>query len=133
MFMRRLLIVASFLVLSGCNSISSFVPSFWDDNQSRSIITARQLVVNIDCGQPQAPQAVAIKAELQWFDLYSESKGQAQADVRELIAPWYQTVSEWADRATKEEPSSGYCKLKKGILTTQAEKASKAVLGRFAL
>jgi hypothetical protein len=128
--MRRLVIITSLLFLSACQSVdlSTVVPSFWDDNQSRSIITAYQLAVNMDCKEPQAAQAQKIVLELQWFQLYSESKGFMQKDVINLIQPMQATAKEWADR---ENPSEGYCKLKKQIMITQAKTASSAVLGRF--
>ena len=128
--MKKILLSISLLLLTACNSvdISRVVPSFWDDNQSRSIITAYQLAVNLDCREPQAAQAHKIATELQWFQLYSESKGFLQKDVLELIQPWQTTVKEWAER---ENPSEGYCKLKKNIVIQQAKIASKAVLGRF--
>jgi len=127
---KILLSISMLLFLTACNTvdISRVVPSFWDDNQSRSIITAYQLVVNLDCREPQAAQANKIATELQWFQLYSESKGFLQKDVLELIQPWHSTVKEWAER---ENPSEGYCKLKKNIVIQQAKIASKAVLGRF--
>ena len=130
--MQKIIAILSFLVLAGCNAtVATFVPSFWDDNQSRSIITARQLVVNINCDDAQNFQAVQIQKELQWFELYSESKGYLQHDVLELIAPMQKTVTEWADRSREKEPSAAYCRIKKDILVKQAELASKAVLGRF--
>ena len=130
--MQKVIAVLSFFVLAGCNAtVATFVPSFWDDNQSRSIITARQLVVNINCDDAQNFQAVQIQKELQWFELYSESKGYLQHDVLELIAPMQKTVTEWADRSREKEPSAAYCRIKKDILVKQAELASKAVLGRF--
>jgi hypothetical protein len=82
----------------------------------------------LDCKQPQAAQAQKIVLELQWFQLYSESKGMLQKDVIKLIDPMQTTAREWADR---ENPSEGYCKLKKQIMTTQAKAAASAVLGRF--
>ena len=128
--MKRIIAVLALLTLSACNSIdvSTVVPSFWDDNQSRSIINTYQLVVNIDCKEVQSVQAQAIVRELQWFQLYSESKGMLQKDVLHLIEPMQGTAKEWAER---ENPSEGYCKLKKNIMTTQARTASSAVLGRF--
>jgi len=130
--MQKVIAVLSFLVLAGCNAtVATFVPSFWDDNQSRSIITARQLIVNINCEDTQNFQATQIQKELQWFELYSESKGYLQHDVLELIAPMQKTVTEWADRSREKEPSAAYCRIKKDILVKQAELASKAVLGRF--
>lgn len=128
--MKKIIAIFSLLTLSACNSVdvSSVVPSFWDDNQSRSIINSYQLVINIDCLQPQAAQAQKIVHELQWFQLYSESKGFLQKDVLKLIEPMQTTSKEWADR---ENPSEGYCKIKKQIMTTQAKAAASAVLGRF--
>lgn len=128
--MKKILVSLSMLFLASCNSIdvSSVVPSFWDDNQSRSIVTAYQLAVNLDCKQPQAAQAQKIVSELQWFQLYSESKGFMQKDVIKLIQPMQSTATEWAER---ENPSEAYCRIKKQIMTTQASMASKAVLGRF--
>ena len=128
--MKRIIAVLALLTLSACNSIdvSTVVPSFWDDNQSRSIINTYQLAVNVDCKESQAAQAQAIVHELQWFQLYSESKGMLQKDVLKLIEPMQATAKEWVDR---ESPSEGYCKIKKNIMITQAKKASSAVLGRF--
>lgn len=130
--MKKIAAILSLILLTGCNaSIATFVPSFWDDNQSRSIITARQLIVNIDCADLQYFQAVQIQRELQWFQLYSESKGYLQKDVLELISPMQTTVGEWVDRSKERDPSAGYCNIKKKILQSQSEMASKAVLGRF--
>jgi hypothetical protein len=128
--MQKLLYALALVSLTACQSVdvSSVVPSFWDDNQSRSIITAYQQAVNLDCKEPQAAQAQKIVLELQWFQLYSESKGFMQKDVINLIQPMQATAKEWADR---ENPSEGYCKLKKQIMITQAKTASSAVLGRF--
>jgi hypothetical protein len=78
--------------------------------------------------EPTQQQAQAIQFELQWFQLYSESKGFMQKDVLNLIAPMQKTVGEWAE---KDKSSPAYCKLKKQIVVKQAETASKAVLGRF--
>ena len=128
--MRKIILALTLLSLTACNTVdvSSVVPSFWDDNQSRSIITSYQLAVNVDCDKPQQPQAKAIQSELQWFELYSRSKGMLQKDVLNLIDPMQKTVNEWVE---KDKSSPAYCKLKKQIVVKQAETASKAVLGRF--
>jgi hypothetical protein len=128
--MKKIIALFGLLTLSACNSIdvSTVVPSFWDDNQSRSIITTYQLAVNVDCEKLTQVQTKAIQYELQWFQLYSESKGMLQKDVLELIAPMQKTVAEWGE---KDKSSPAYCKLKKQIVVKQAETASKAVLGRF--
>lgn len=130
--MKQFLAVLSLLLLTACNTtVATFVPSFWDDNQSRSIINTYQLTKHIDCDIPQNTQAQQIQRELEWFQLYSESKGFLQKDVLQLIAPMQKTVTEWADRSRDKDPSPAYCKIKRELLQTQAELASKAVLGRF--
>jgi hypothetical protein len=128
--MKKIIAVLALLTLSACNTVdvSTVVPSFWDDNQSRSIINTYQLAVNFDCKEVQSVQAQAIVKELQWFQLYSESKGFLQKDVLKLIEPMQTTAKEWSDR---EAPSEGYCKLKKQIMVTQSKTAASAVLGRF--
>lgn len=126
--MQKIIALIALLTLTACNTVADYVPSFWDDNQSRSIVTAYQLVVNVDCDKPTQPQAKAIQYELQWFELYSRSKGMLQKDVLNLIEPMQKTVAEWVE---KDKSSPVYCKLKKQIITKQAETASKAVLGRF--
>lgn len=128
--MKKIIAVLALIMLSACSSVdvSSVVPSFWDDNQSRSIINTYQLAVNIDCKEVQSIQAQAIVRELQWFQLYSESKGFLQKDVLKLIEPMQTTAREWVDR---EAPSEAYCKIKKNIITAQARAAAAAVLGRF--
>lgn len=125
--MRKLFILAA-IALTGCSTIQSWIPSFWDDNQSRSIITARQQIENIDCALPQQPQVLAIHRELQWFTMYSESKGALQRDVMRLTEPMTETTGAWLKRG---EGSTAYCELKKRVLTQQAHRAAAAVLGRY--
>lgn len=130
--MKTLVIsLVAVLALSGCAQLKSWVPSFWDDNQSRAIIDVRQAVVEIDCGQPQLAQAGRLAQRLQWFELYSESKGWRQADVLRVIKPMQQTVAEWQTRSQQAEPSKTYCEIKKKLLTHQSQRAAEAVLGRF--
>lgn len=129
--MKKIIALSLFLFTTGCNSIdmSTVIPSFWDDNQSRSIVTVYQLASNINCDElPTNLQVKRIVDELQWFQLYSESKGMLQKDVLNLVQPMQKTVIEWA---AKDKSSNSYCKIKKQIVTEQAKMASKAVLGRF--
>jgi hypothetical protein len=117
--------------LTGCASIKEMVPSFSDSNQSAKIIDVRQSVVLLDCKQDHAPQVKRIKDNLQWFELYSESKGWRQQDVIKLIKPIQSTTDDFYKRSLEKQGSEGYCEIKKKILTTQTEKAASAILGRF--
>jgi hypothetical protein len=130
--MKKLIaILAVSLSVTGCASIQSMIPSFWDDNQSRAIVDVRQSVVQLDCEKEHAPQVKRIKDNLQWFQLYSDSKGKRQQDVLKLVAPMQETVDDFYKRSLDKQGSTSYCEIKKKILTTQTEKAAAAILGRF--
>jgi hypothetical protein len=111
--------------------VQSWVPSFWDDNQSAKIVDVRLAVDRLDCSQPQLAQISVIRDDLRWFELYSTSKGQLQKDVLRLIAPMQLTVEDMYTRNTGGTASKTYCELKKQIMTQQAERAASAVLGRW--
>lgn len=117
--------------LTGCASIKEMIPSFSDVNQSSKIIDVRQSVAQLDCNQDHAPQVKRIKDNLQWFELYSESKGWRQNDVIQLIKPIQATTDDFYKRSLDKQGSVGYCEIKKKILTSQTEKAATAILGRF--
>jgi len=128
----RYLAVALILCLTGCASIKEMIPSFQDVNQSAKIIDVRQSVAQLDCKQPHAPQVKQIKDNLEWFELYSTSKGERQNDVLRLIKPMQETVDDFYKRSTSEKQGSDtYCEIKKKLMTTQAERAASVVLGRF--
>jgi lipid A disaccharide synthetase len=114
-------------VLAGC----AVIPSFWDDNQSSRIVDIQQQVVRIDCAGDQLAQAQAILSDIQWFELYSTSKGSRQSDVLRLLEPMKQTVTDWQKRSQDGGGSVVYCRIKKQLLEQQAATASRAVLGRF--
>lgn len=123
------------LTLQGCaalSTVSGYIPSFWDDNQSAKIVDIRQSVERISC-EPgtQLTDAVQLQTDIQWFRLYSESKGSRQKDVLRIIAPMEETVDDWAKRSGNKEGSTTYCGLKKKTLQLQASRAAESILGRF--
>lgn len=131
--MLKLIILSAALLLTGCAQFMSYIPSFWDDNQSHKIVDLRLNIERIDCAQPQKAQVSRVRDDLEWFRLYSESKGARQQDVLKLTAPMAETAEEWFRRVSVEgyRENPVYCSLKKKIMTEQAARASKAVLGRF--
>lgn len=129
--MKKFLLALSFVSLTGCSTIVGFIPSFWDDNQSAKITDVRQKVENIDCKVPQLAQATDILSNIQWFELYSKSKGTRQSDVLRIVAPMKETVTDWSNRSAVKEGSEAYCNLKKRTLKLQAERAATAILGRY--
>jgi hypothetical protein len=120
------LIVA--VLLTGCATVQSWIPSFWDDNQSAYIIDARLSVERISCAEAQIPQVQRLSEDLRRFQLYSEAKGTLQQDVLRVIEPMQSTVKEWRDRG---EGSRVYCEIKKRLLSQQGERASRVILGRW--
>ena len=129
--LKNTLVLVSFLALTGCASAYKYIPSFWDDNQSARIIDVRQKIHNIDCTKPQLPQADAIAKDIQWFRLYSDSKGRLQQDVLKLVEPMEQTAVDWAKRSATQEGSKTYCEIKKKVLVGQIDRAAGSVLGRW--
>ena len=126
--MRKLTVILV-LLLTGCANIQSWVPSFWDDNQSAKIIDVRVHIERVDCASPI--QGVSrVRDDLAWFALYSESKGMLQKDVIRLITPMQATVEEWHAR-TAQGSSVTYCELKKSVMRQQAQRVAAAVLGRW--
>ncbi len=119
------------LALTGCASITSLIPSFWDPNQSARITDVRLRVDQINCEQAQLPQALQIQSDLRWFELYSESKGSRQQDVIRVIQPMQESVTDWVKRSTDGQGSKTYCEIKKKLLQTQAKSAAAAIQGRF--
>lgn len=126
--MKYIIAVIVAVSLTGCATVSTWIPSFWDDNQSHYIVQARLSIEQIQCDQPQQPQTQRLAEDLRRFELYSQAKGSLQKDVLRVIEPMQTTVKEWRDRG---EGSKTYCEIKKRILTQQGERASKVILGRW--
>ena len=129
--MKRILLITAVVLLSGCASVQNWIPSFWDDNQSAKITDVRLTVDRIDCTRDQLAQAVQLRDQLRWFELYSVSKGALQRDVIKLIAPIQATTEDWYKRSLDAQGSVGYCTIKKKILEQQTARAAKGILGRW--
>lgn len=127
----RLIALAFVLTLSGCATVQSWIPSFWDDNQSAKAVDIRYSVEVLDCSKPHLPQVERIEKDILWFQLYSESKGWRQQDVLKLVKPLQETVTDFVKRSKAGEGTETYCNIKKKIMQTQSKRAAEAVLGRF--
>ena len=132
--MKRLVLIGMVALLQGCatfsfQNIKDQIPSFWDDNQSRSVIDIRQSVEKLNCKESHAPQVKVIKDNIQWFVLYSESKG--TKDVLTLVRPMESTVDDFYKRSLEKQGTEIYCDIKKKILITQSSTVAKTVIGRF--
>ena len=130
--MKKLIAALAVVVqLSGCSTVIGWIPSFSDGNQSSKITDIRTRIELIDCSQAQLPQALAIRTDIMWFNLYSESKGSRQQDVVRLVEPMKETVDDWVKRSQDNQGSVAYCEIKKKLLQRQASTAASAILGRF--
>jgi len=129
--MRTLAILTISLTLTGCATVQNWIPSFWDDNQSARIVDVRLKAERLDCDQEHLPQVSAMRDDLEWFRLYSESKGYLQKDVMRITAPIQETVEDFYKRSITQQGSKTYCEMKKKIMVEQSRKAAAAILGRW--
>jgi hypothetical protein len=127
----KTLILAVVFMLTGCAQIQTWMPSFWDANQSARITDVQLAVDRLDCAGDQLTQVSRIRDDLRWFELYSTSKGTVQQDVLRLIAPMQQTVEDMHKRNTEGRGTVTYCELKKRIMQTQARRAADGIQGRW--
>ena len=133
--MKIIVAMAVAVTLSGCSVLQkgvNIIPSFWDDNQSAKIVDIRQSIEQITC-EPgtQLADAQTILDHVQWFQLYSQSKGSRQKDVLAIIQPMEETLRDWHKRSQAKEGSVAYCKSKQMILRQQSNRAAESILGRF--
>jgi hypothetical protein len=123
----RIITVLLALALTGCAGV---LPSFWDDNQSARIVDVRLAVARVDCANALVGVA-RVRDDIEWFKLYSHSKGALQKDVLAVVEPMSETAEDWYTRTLGGTASKTYCELKKSIMQQQAARAASAVLGRW--
>ena len=119
------------VMISGCATVSTWIPSFWDDNQSARIADVRLGIDRLNCAGDQLAQITRIRDDLRWFELYSISKGTLQKDVIKLIAPMQATVEDMYTRNSRGQGSVVYCELKRTVMQQQAQRAAAGILGRW--
>jgi hypothetical protein len=118
-------------MLTGCAGVQTWIPSFWDANQSSRITDVQLAVDRLDCAGDQLAQVTRIRDDLRWFELYSVSKGSVQQDVIKLIQPMQQTVEDMHKRNTEGRGTVTYCELKRRIMQQQAARAASGIQGRW--
>ena len=127
--MKRLLAVCAFFALTGCASIMEYIPSSWDVNQAKVITDIQLQVRHFDCKADLAPQVNKLAQDVEWFDIYSQTK--PTRDINKLTGTIKDTVKELQERVAKGPVSPLYCDLKKKIIQQQADILAKSVQGRF--
>jgi hypothetical protein len=123
--MKKLVALLALASLTAC----SMIPSRWDPNESRSITDLQFTTRHFDCSGSVLAQATLLQQQVEWFDIYTGTKG--TADMRDLTKTLDETVKELVDRSSKGPVSPMYCDLKKKVLIQQADIIGKAVQGRF--
>lgn len=126
--MKRLAVILTLTTLVGCSSLGPW-PSKWDVNQAKVTTDLRQTTHNFDCKGNITEQLTVLNLQLQWFDLYAESK--STKDVASLTDTMKATAKEFAERANKGPVSPLYCDLKRKLMMQQADIIAKTVQGRF--
>jgi hypothetical protein len=127
--MKTLISILVAVSLVGCSSIMELIPSRWDVNQAKVVTDLRQTAINFDCKLDQQSQLITLANQVQWFDLYAESKG--TKDVAKLTKTLSTTVNEFKDRLNKGPVSPVYCDMKKRLFVQQTDIIARAVQGRF--
>jgi PBP1b-binding outer membrane lipoprotein LpoB len=127
--MKKLIVVCALVALSGCASIMEYIPSSWDVNQAKVITDIQQQARHIDCKADLAPQVDQLARNVEWFDIYSQTK--PTRDINKLTGTIKDTVKELQERIAKGPVSPLYCDLKKKIIQQQADILAKSVQGRF--
>ncbi len=127
--MKKLIAVFLFVSLAGCAGLMEKIPSRWDVNQAKVITDLQQQTRNFDCKGDQTAQVNAIAKNLEWFNIYSQTK--PTRDISKLTNTVNDTVKEYQDRLAKGPVSPLYCDLKKKIIQQQVEIIASSVHGRF--
>jgi PBP1b-binding outer membrane lipoprotein LpoB len=127
--MKKLATLLVIISLTGCASIMEYIPSSWDANQAKSITDIQQQTRHFDCKADLAPQVKQLAKEVEWFDIYSQTK--PTRDINKLTGVMKDTVKELQERVNKGPVSPLYCDLKKKIIQQQADILAKSVQGRF--
>jgi len=126
--MKRLLVVLAFISLAGCSTITDWIPSRWDANQSYIVTDIQQAVRHIDCKADLTPQLSNLFSKVEWYDLYATTKG--TKDMAKLDQVVLNTIKEFQDKVASGPVSPLYCDLKKKILIQQADIIAQTVQGR---
>ena len=113
--MKYILIMV--LLVSGC----SYLPSFYDDNESLLAINVRYEVDRLDCN---APRVVRIKGSVDRLYFYTESK--KSKDIFKLV----QLMKKTTDPMPKLM-STSFCTIKKKILEKQSKDIANAIMRRY--
>jgi uncharacterized protein YceK len=127
--MKKIILIAVLLTLSGCANVMTLIPSKWDDNQAKAITDIQQDARRFDCKGNLVAQLNKLDLEIEWFDIYAQTK--PTRDVNKLTETLTATVKEFQDRAAKGPVSPLYCDLKKKIIQQQADIIAAGVMGRF--
>jgi len=127
--MKKILVVLSLVMLTGCSTVMEWMPSRWDVNQAKVITDIQQQTRHFDCKADQVAQLNELAKSIEWFDIYSKTK--PTRDISKLNATIISTIQEYQERLKKGPVSPLYCDLKLKLLKQQADILAGSVQGRF--
>ena len=111
--------------MSGC----AMIPSFWDDNENKSIVIIVKEVDRIDCEKKDFASLYQAKSETEWLLQYASLKG--SKDIHSMVSKLETTMDPLVTKAKSGDISTSYCDLKKKVLQNDSKRIAKAMLGRF--
>ena len=127
--MKKVLVVLSLVMLTGCSTVMEWMPSRWDVNQAKVITDIQQQTRHFDCKADQVAQLNELAKSIEWFDIYSKTK--PTRDISKLNATIISTIQEYQERLKRGPVSPLYCDLKLKLLKQQADILAGSVQGRF--
>ena len=127
--MKKILVVLSLVMLTGCSTVMEWMPSRWDVNQAKVITDIQQQTRHFDCKADQVAQLNELAKSIEWFDIYSKTK--PTRDISKLNATIISTIQEYQECLKKGPVSPLYCDLKLKLLKQQADILAGSVQGRF--
>ena len=127
--MKKILLVCSIVLLTGCSTFNSLLPSPWDDNEMMYIATLQYEVRKIECDGDNSHKTIetvwATKEKLWWY-----AQAARHADVVNLIEPYHATMLGLYEQSKAGKLRKPYCVNKVTILTTQTDMIAEALASR---
>lgn len=127
--MKRVLVVLSLVMLTGCSTVMEWIPSRWDVNQAKVITDIQQQTRHFDCKGDQVAQLNEIAKSVEWFDIYAKTK--PTRDISKLTGTMISTIKGYQDQLKQGPVKPLYCDLKLKIIKQQADILAGSVQGRF--
>ena len=126
---KKIILLCSIVLITGCSTLNSLLPSPWDDNEMMYIATLQYEVRKIQCEGDKSHETIeqvwATKEKLWWY-----AQAARHADVVNLIEPYHQSMVGLYEQSKAGKLRKPYCVNKVTILTTQTDMIAEALASR---